>query len=147
MSENSIQGDPSLKDTASLSAQFEALDIPSNIDPALLALWIQRERDEIDRKERRTVKRPPVKCGHSLNRLFSAYIGIAVMCLSIVLGLIQGLEPTDILRTTCIVFLVYAVIGFFVGVIVEHYVSDSVESLLRDIVKRSREAETQRTEN
>jgi len=121
------------------------LDIPSNIDPRLLALWMQREQDEIERKKRKYLK-PPEKVGRSLDRLFAAYVGIAVMCLSVVLGLIQGQEPTAILRMTCIVFLVYTVIGFFVGTIAERCVNDSVETLLRDIVKRSREAGVQAIE-
>ena len=126
----------------SFREQFEALDIPSNIDPRLLALWTQREQEEIERRQRKHIK-PPTKNGRGLERLFAAYIGIAVMCLSVVLGLIQGFEPTAILQTTCIVFLVYTVIGFFVGIIAERCVDDSVESLLREIVKRSRDAGTQ----
>ena len=126
----------------SFREQFEALDIPSNIDPHLLALWTQREQEEIERRQRKYIE-PPTKNGRKLERLFAAYIGIAVMCLSVVLGLIQGFEPTAILQTTCIVFLVYTVIGFFVGIIAERCVDDSVESLLREIVKRSRDAGTQ----
>ena len=125
--------------TAFLEAQFEALEVPPNIDPHLLALWIQREQDEIDHKKRKYIK-PPMKYGRNLNCLFAAYVGIAVMCLSVVLGLIQRQEPAVILQTTCIVFLVYTVIGAFVGMIAERCVGDSVETLLRDIVRRSREA-------
>lgn len=141
MSEHSAaQDEHSPDDVAFLEAQFAALDIPPNIDPKLLALWIQREQDEIERKKRKYVK-PPKKYGRSLNRLFAAYIGIAIMCLSIVLGLIQWQEPAVILHTTCIVFLVYTIIGAFVGTIAERCVNDSVESLLRDIVNRSRTTE------
>jgi len=137
MSESSVQNGSSFDEVASFQAQFDALDIPPNIDPQLLALWLQREQDEIERKKRQHIK-PPKKWGRSLDRLFAAYVGIAVMCLSVVLGLIQRLEPTAILQTTCVVFLVYTIIGFFVGTIAERCVSDSVETLLRDIVKRSR---------
>jgi hypothetical protein len=141
----SVQEDNSFDDVEALQAQFEALDIPSNIDPHLLALWMQRERDEIERKKRKYVK-PPRKYGRSLNRLFAAYIGIAVMCLAIVLGLIQGLEPTAILKMACIAFLIYTIIGAFVGLIAERCVNDSVETLLRDIVNRSRETGRQAIE-
>jgi len=141
----SVQEDNSFDDVEALQAQFEALDIPSNIDPHLLALWMQREQDEIERKKRKYVK-PPRKYGRSLNRLFAAYIGIAVMCLAVVLGLIQGLEPTAILKTACIAFLIYTIIGAFVGLIAERCVNDSVETLLRDIVNRSREAGRQAIE-
>ena len=142
MRESSVQNDNSLDDVASLQAQLDAVEIPPGIDPRLLALWFQREQDEIDSKKRKYVK-PPQKYGRSLKRLFPAYIGIAIMCLSILLGLIQGREPTAILQTACIVFLIYTVIGFFVGIIAERCVNDSTESLLREIVNRSREAEKQ----
>ena len=145
MSKSPDQHSSLLDEAASLQAEFEALNIPPNIDPHLLALWIQREQDEIDRKKRTDVT-PPKRAGRSLDRLFAAYIGIAVMCLSVVVGLIQRQEPTAILQTTCIVFLVYAMIGFFVGAIAERCVEDSVETLLRDIVKRSREAGEQKSE-
>jgi len=144
MSASSVHDD-SFEDAATLQAQFEALEIPPGIDPHLLALWMQREQDEIERKQRKYVK-PPKKYGRSLNRLFAAYIGIAVMCLSVVLGLIQGQDPTTILQMTCVVFLVYTVIGAFVGLIAERCVNDSVETLLRDIVNRSREAGRQSIE-
>ena len=143
---SSMENNDSFLALASFQEQFEALDIPSNIDPHLLALWIQREQEEIERRQRKEIK-PPAKNGRRLERLFAAYIGIAVMCLSVVLGLIQGFDPTVILQTTCIVFLVYTVIGFFVGMIAERCVEDSVESLLREIVKRSRDAGKQAREN
>ena len=132
-------------EAAELQAQFEALEIPPNIDPKLLALWVQREQDEIERKRRKLVK-PPTLHGHSLNRLFAAYVGITVMCLSILLGLIQGHEPPTILKTACIAFLVYTIIGAFVGLIAERCVNDSVETLLRDIVHRSRETGSPKAE-
>ena len=122
---------------AALQAEFEALHIPSNIDPRLLALWIEREQNEIERLNRKK-EQPPKKFGRSLVRLFPAYIGIAVMCLSILLGLVQLQEPTTILQMACVAFLVYTIVGVFVGMIAEHCIDDSVETLLRDIVNRSR---------
>ena len=139
MSEHAVHNGKPLDARAALKAQFESLEIPPNIDPQLLALWIQREQDEIERKKQKFV-RPPKKCGRDLHRLFSAYIGITIMCLSVMLGLLQQQDTAVILKTTCIVFLVYAIIGAFVGMIAERCVNDSVESLLRDIVRRSRAA-------
>ena len=142
---SSVENNDSFVAAASFQEQFEALDIPPNIDPHLLALWMQREQEEIERRQRKDVK-PPTKNGRRLERLFATYIGITVMCLSVVLGLIKGFDPTVILQTTCIAFLVYTVIGFFVGIIAERCVEDSVESLLREIVKRSRNAGRQALE-
>ena len=127
---------------AALQAEFEALHIPENIDPRLLALWIEREQEAIEREHKKN--NPPFipkKCGRSLVRLFPAYIGIAIMCLTILLGLVQGQEPSAILRMACITFLVYTIIGFFVGMVMERCVNDSVETLLQDIVKRNRNEE------
>lgn len=123
---------------AAFQAQFDALEIPPNIDPRLLAVWLEREQAEIDRKNLQYAPPPPKPVGRSLNRLFAAYIGITVMCISITLGIVQHRAATDILQTTCIVFLLYTLIGFFVGIIAEWCVADSVETLLRDIVRRSR---------
>jgi len=145
MSENPEQNDNSFEDTSEWQSQFEALDIPSNIDPHLLAIWMQREQNAIERKKRKSVV-PPRKYGRNLSRLFAAYIGIAIMCLSLILGVIQGHESTAILQTTCLAFLAYTVIGAFVGLIAERCVNDSVETLLRDIVNRSREAGKQSVE-
>lgn len=145
MADSTVHNGDALDDAASLQAQFEALEIPPNIDPYLLALWMRREQDEIDRKKRKYIK-PPQKHGRNLNRLFAAYIGIACMCLAVILGLIQNQETTTILKTTCIAFLIYTIIGFFVGMIAEHCVSDSVETLLRDIVNRSRNLSEQKTD-
>ena len=139
---NSTLNDDSLN-AAALQAEFEALYVPENIDPRLLALWVEREQAAIDREHKR--KNPPLvppkKCGRSLVRLFPAYIGIAIMCLTVVLGLVQGLETTVILKTACIAFLVYTIIGFVVGIVIERCVHDSVETLLRDVVNRNRKEE------
>lgn len=125
---------------ASLREQFEALEIPPNIDPRLLALWLQREQEELERQSR-TKKPKQDRTRHGrLDRLFAAFIGVAVMCLVIVLGLVQGHEPQTILRHACLAFLAYTILGFVAGCIAEYCVSDSVETLLREIVKRSEAA-------
>ena len=142
MSENPVQNDNFLpeENAAELEAQFEALYIPENIDPRLLELWLERERKKIERSQHKVAPPPSRQYGRRLTRLFPAYIGIAIMCLSIILGLVQHQDPTAILQTACAAFLAYTVIGMFVGLIAERCVNDSVETLLRDIVNRSREA-------
>jgi len=138
---NPAQDDYSINAEA-LQAEFEALQIPSNIAPRLLALWLEREQEAIEREQQKNFPpEKPKQYGRNLVRLFPAYIGIAIMCLSIVLGLIQGQDSTTILQSACIAFLVYTIIGFFVGMIAENCVNESVETLLREVVKRSRTAE------
>ena len=113
----------------------------------LLALWVEREQHAIKLKAQRGQPPPPPKMfGRSLARLFPAYIGIAVMCFSIILGVLQGKEPTLILQIACIAFLVYTFIGLVVGIVAEYCVTESVETLLRDVVKRSRELVKEETE-
>ena len=120
----------------SLLEQFESLEIPKNIDPRLLELWLYREREELGSQDE-SVRKPIKAQGRRLTWLFAAYIGIVVMCLVIVLGLIQGKETNDILLFACQAFLLYTIIGFGVGWIAEYCVTDSVETLLREIVRRS----------
>jgi len=117
--------------------QFEQLEIPVNIDPVLLTLWLERERQETEKQEQKDKKKPPPKYGRKLNVTAAAVIGIGAMCLFVVLGFIRGQEPDEILRSTCIVFLCYSLIGFVFGTILENCVNDSAETLLREIVKRT----------
>jgi hypothetical protein len=123
--------------TSDLLSQIESLEVPPNIDPQLLALWRERERKSAENQQ--PSPKPNPQFGRKLNRLFAAYIGITVMCLVIVLGLVQHQESANILQNACIAFLIYAVIGFFVGCIAEYCINDSVETLLREIVRRSNE--------
>jgi hypothetical protein len=121
-------------------AQLESLEIPPNIDPKLLALWLERERETI-KNQGKPKKKSKSKFQHrKLSRLFAAYIGIIVFCFAIVLGFVQRKEAFEILNNACLSFLAYTVIGFFVGAAAEYCVSDSVETLLREIIRRSDEA-------
>ncbi|MDR1479258.1 MAG: hypothetical protein LBJ00_09980 [Planctomycetaceae bacterium] len=121
-----------------MKEQLAAIEIPANIDPRLLALWLYRERQEIENLERKDKKRYVESHGRSLARIFAAFTGVVVMMTMILLGVVQGKEVNDILVNTCIVFLVYTVLGFFVGYFFEGCVSDSVETLLREIVERNK---------
>ena len=127
-------------DAAALQAEFDSLYIPPNIDPHLLALWVEREQNKIERAKKKQAPQRYKQIGCRLTRLFPAYIGISVMCLAIILGLLQCQETQAILQMACVVFLAYTCLGLFAGLIAERCVNDSVETLLRDIVHRSREA-------
>jgi hypothetical protein len=117
--------------------QFEQLEIPANIDPVLLSLWLEREREEIEKQENKKKKYTPPYYGRKLNVISAAVIGIGAMCLSVILGLIRCQEPNAILTSTCFVFLFYTAGGFVFGTILEYCVNDSAETLLREIVKRT----------
>ncbi len=124
---------------------LETLEIPPNIDPRLLALWIEREREEWGKKQQLSQTRKKRKT-RSLGAPFAAFLGIVAMCLTILLGIVQGMESSDILSNACQTFLVYTIIGFFAGLVAEHCVTDSVETLLREIIRRGHEAEQTQTE-
>jgi hypothetical protein len=144
--EDNIQ-ENNVTDTADkMREQFSAVEIPANIDPRLLELWLYRERQEIERRERQEKKRRVVPCGRSLGRVFAAFAGIVVMMTMIVLGLVQGKEVNDILANACIAFLVYTVLGFLIGYFVEGCVSDSVETLLNEILERGKEQQENNTQ-
>ncbi len=129
--------EPSNSGAGSYLEQLDALEIPSHIDPLLLALWRERELAEWEKQSRERelmgVRKPTVR---GLGRLFAAFVGISAMCLVIILGLIHGREPGDILVLACQTFIFYAVFGFFIGWIAEKCVQDSVETLLREIIRR-----------
>jgi hypothetical protein len=129
-----------------MRAQLDALEVPPNIDSRLLELWLYRERQEIEKRERVERKRYLPPRSRSLGRLFAAYIGIVVMVTVIVLGLVQGKEVNEILINACIAFLIYTVIGFLIGRLVEGCVSNSVETIIREIIKRNEPAENKTTE-
>ena len=118
---------------------LESLAIPPNIDPRLLALWIERERDEWEKKQQTPKIRKKDKL-RGLGASFAAFIGIVAMCLTILLGLVQGAERPEILTSACQAFLIYTIIGYLAGLIAEYCVADSVETLLRDIIRRGHEA-------
>ncbi|MDR1963776.1 MAG: hypothetical protein LBQ50_08350 [Planctomycetaceae bacterium] len=124
--------------SADFRAQLESLEIPPNIDPKLLALWLEREHRLIENQEN-PPKPKPKKQNRQLSRFFAAYIGIVVFCLTIVLGFVQQKETSEILNNACLSFLIYTIIGFFAGWVAEYCVNDSVETLLREIVRRSNE--------
>jgi H+/gluconate symporter-like permease len=124
-------------------AQLESLEIPPNIDPKLLALWLEREREAVENQEKSKKLKSKSKSKYQhrkLNRLFAAYVGIIIFCLTIILGFVQQKETIEILNNACLSFLIYTVIGFFVGCVAEYCVNDSVETLLREIIRRSDEA-------
>ncbi len=132
----------SVHSAGSYMEQLDALEVPSNIDPVLLALWRERELAEWQKQSRQNesaiARKAPIR---SLGRLFAAFVGVSAMCLIIVLGLIHGRESGDILISACQVFLFYTVLGYFVGWVAEKCVQDSVETLLREIIRRGDQSE------
>jgi hypothetical protein len=138
MSEDSVENSGKAKQSTHLE-QFEALEIPPDIDPKLLNLWLEREREEFEKEEKQKHTLERVERGRNLCVLFAAFIGITVMCFAIVLGFIQQKDPTEILVGTCKVFLIYSIIGFVIGWVADTCVRESVEVLLREILRRNQD--------
>lgn len=139
MSESSVQPSENGENkAATLSAAFESLEIPPGIDPKLLQIWLEREREEVE-KNNEVPRKENVRRGRQLSILFAAYIGITVMCLTIALGFLQEKEPAEILAQTCRMFLCYCAAGFVVGKVTERCINESAETLLREIVRRCKE--------
>ncbi len=123
---------------------FASLEVPANIDPRLLELWFHREREALEKGG--TPQKKNISGTRKLTWLFASCTGILVMCMVIVLGLIQGNETDEILKQTCQSFLFYGIAGFFAGWIMECCVIDSVETLLREAVRRSSEAAARKSD-
>ena len=129
----------------SFESLLATLEIPPNIDPRLLALWIEREQEKWEEEQKDKQNRKKKKT-RSLGVPFAAFIGITAMCLTILLGIVQGTETNEILIKACQIFLIYTVIGLAVGLITEFCVVESAETLLREVIRRGHEAEQLVTE-
>ncbi|MGL4593494.1 MAG: hypothetical protein ACRCUY_02055 [Thermoguttaceae bacterium] len=129
-------------DKNAFQEEFESLEIPKKIDPKLLELWLNREREAIEKAGASQQSNQPRR-RRKLSYLFASYIGIIVMCLTIILGFVQNASETEILASACRAFIIYAILGFVFGCIAEKCVSESVETLLREIIRRANESHSQ----
>ena len=119
--------------------ELARLDIPPNIDPRLFALWLERENKAFEQKrhEHDVATRQLLRPGVSLIPLLGAFLGITAMIVTILLGIVQANEAKDTLFLACKTFLGYTIIGCFAGWIAERCVRDSVETMLREIARRT----------
>ncbi len=119
---------------ATFDQVLQNIAIPQNIDPVLLQLWIQREKREFDKREKGVTGPRPSK---PLCFFFASYLAVVVMIMGVLLGLLGGIEPHLLLRKTLVSMLVFAGIGFLIGMIAENCVSESARELVREVVRRS----------
>ena len=121
------------------------VQVPTNIDPALFDTWYNNEirsiRGEIE-NENEIAKE--VKPPRGLGRVMAAYIGVMAMLVAILMGLLRGTSAPAILDTACWTLIGFTVIGYLAGLIAEHTVRESVETAVREVVRRSDEAGQQR---
>ncbi len=119
--------------------QLGAIPVPSNIDPSIIDIWLEKEKkalfaEQLHEKSKGDVRERP------LSTLFMVYIAVVGMIVAIILGIVNGSPAAEILDTAFRSLLCYGVIGFVIGLIAEHTVRESVETVVREVVRKSDEA-------
>ena len=66
-----------------------------------------------------------------MSRAYSGVLGAIALCLVIVRGLLTGMLPDEILTQGIVVFFIFGGLGFWIGMVAEKTVSDSVENRFR----------------
>ncbi len=69
-------------------------------------------------------------------RAYSGVLGAIAMCLVIVHGLMTNLPPDEILSQGLVVFIGFAVLGFWIGNLAQKTVLESVEKRFREEMAR-----------
>ena len=126
---------PVRNEQSDFEKMLNTLEIPRNIDPTVLNLWLERERKVFDERAGKTTACP--KVGMSLARVGMAYIGIIGMLAAILLGFLRGDAAELILLSTAKSLVFYGVIGYVAGLIAEHCIRESTLALAREVVERS----------
>lgn len=130
-----------LSPEARFEKMLSEIEIPENIDPELLNIWLERERRNfINREEPEIPLSQPG--GYSLNRTLAAFIGVLGMITTIALGLVRGEASDLLLCSACFSLFFYAGLGFLAGLIAEYCIRESTEVLAREIVTKSESPET-----
>lgn len=137
---SAVQDEQDNKGDLSFEERFQQMlsgvEIPRNIAPELVNLWLERERENFKRQEEPELP-PNEPTGLSLDRVLAAFIGVIGMIVTIVLGLVRADDMALILRSACFSLVLYSVIGFIAGLIAEHCLRESAEALAREIVVKS----------
>lgn len=109
-----------------------SIAVPPGVPANLLEAWIDKEKKKLYAE-----KAKEERLGHprSLGKVFATYIGVLAMILAVTLGLFQEQSTAEILDTACRSLIVYGIIGFFAGLIAEHVLRESVETVVREVVK------------
>ncbi|MEZ6136055.1 MAG: hypothetical protein R3C53_14230 [Pirellulaceae bacterium] len=65
-------------------------------------------------------------------RAYAGVLGVIALTLAILRGLMLGMLPNEILSQSLVVFLLFACVGYWIGLVAEKTVSESVENRFRD---------------
>lgn len=115
------------------------LRIPSNIDPELFDAWYNKEIRELSPDP--VPDRGLSTSGRPLPLLFAAYVGTLALLVAIVTGLLRDLVPDDILDGAIKSLFLFGGIGYLAGLIMERLLRESTEHIVREVVRRSDEAD------
>ena len=116
------------------NSTLDTLEIPDNIDPVLLKLWLQREKAQIEANEK---SEPTESKSHSLSLVFAAYLSVLTMILVVLLGMINATPPPMILQKAAFCMICFYAVGYVVGFITENCVRESARELVKEVVMRS----------
>lgn len=111
------------------------LEIPPNIDPTILQVWIERERKVFEQKTEG--KSLAAKNGVTLPRVLAAYIGVVSLLVVVLLGILRGQSADYVLIAACKTLLLYICVGYLAGHIAEYCVRESAIALAREVVRNS----------
>lgn len=120
----------------SLDQQLKDLVIPESIDPVLLSLWLEKEKEFYAAREGKPIPKLK-KTVSSLALKFSGFLAVTTMILVILLGLLSAEEPSQVFRRAFNAILVFGAIGFVIGRVVDGCVMESSRELLREIIQRT----------
>ncbi len=110
--------------------------IPKNIDPVLLEAWLRRERKAFLEKHLGT-EIPPAPKTAPLPLTYAGYLSMVVMIIVILLGLLDGTEPAQILQKAFFAMLCFFGIGFLIGFLIDTSVRESAREMVLEVVRRS----------
>ncbi len=110
--------------------------IPKNIDPILLEAWLRRERKAFLQKHL-GAEIPPAPQTAPLPLAYAGYLSMTVMIMVILLGLLSGTEPAQILQKAFYVMICFFGIGFLIGFLINSSVRESAREMVLEVVRRS----------
>jgi len=117
--------------------------IPENIDPILLEAWLRREKKAFLEKQHLETGTPVQARSPSLPLTYATYLSVVMMSVVILLGLLNGTDPSLILPKAFLVMILFFGFGFIIGFIIDNSVRESVREMVREVIHRSERKEEQ----
>ena len=112
----------------------------------LLDAWLRREKKAFLQKNFGVeTSAPPPKA--SLPLTYGGYLSMTIMIMVILLGLLGGTTPDEILRKAFLAMICFFGIGFLIGLILDNSVRESAREMVLEVVKRSEMNENSIEEN